>query len=223
MGAEPNTRSVVVVEDDPVTRNRIARVIEGHPRLRLAGAAGTVAAARALLERELPEVLLTDLDLPDGTGVEIIAWLRARGAATAPMVVSVFGDEQHVVEAIEAGALGYLLKDGDADYIATSILEMLDGGSPISPPIARYLLRRLQAGPPAETDVPAAGAPRLSPREQEVLHLIAKGFSYAEIAGLLGLTPPTIATHMRGLYRKLDVHSRGEAVYEAMQLGLVKP
>ncbi len=222
MSAAAPPRSVLLVEDDPVTRARIGRVIEGHPRLRLAGAAGTVAAARAVLERELPEVLLTDLDLPDGTGVELIAWLRARGAATAPMVVSVFGDEQHVVEAIEAGALGYLLKDGDADYIATSILEMLDGGSPISPPIARYLLRRLQA-PAPDAELPAAPGPRLSPREQEVLNLIAKGFSYAEIAGLLGLTPPTIATHTRGIYRKLDVHSRGEAVYEALQLGLVKP
>jgi len=222
MSPEPATRSVALVEDERVTRARIARVIEGHPRLRLVGAAGTVAAGRALLERETPDVLLTDIDLPDGTGVELIAWLRARGAATASMVVSVFGDEQHVVEAIEAGALGYLLKDGDADYIATSILEMLDGGSPISPPIARYLLRRLQS-PPGDTAASAGPAPRLSPREQEVLNLIAKGFSYAEIAGLLGLTPPTVATHTRGIYRKLDVHSRGEAVYEALQLGLVKP
>src|SRR5262245_46056875 len=110
-------RSVVLVEDDPVTRARIGRVVEGHPQLRLAAAVGTVAAARAALEREPPDVLLTDIDLPDGSGVELIAWLRARNAATAPMVVSVFGDEQHVVEAIEAGALGYLLKDGDADYI----------------------------------------------------------------------------------------------------------
>lgn len=221
MVAEPASRSVVLVEDDPVTRARIGRVIAGHPRLRLAGAAGTVAAGRDLLARERPDVLLTDIDLPDGTGVELIAWLRAHAAATAAMVVSVFGDEQHVVEAIEAGALGYLLKDGDADYIATSILEMLDGGSPISPPIARYLLRRLQT--PTQAPPPAGPAPALSPRELEVLQLIAKGFSYAEIAGLLGLTPPTVATHTRGIYRKLDVHSRGEAVYEALQLGLVKP
>jgi DNA-binding NarL/FixJ family response regulator len=221
MGSAP--RSVVLVEDEPVTRTRIARVVDGHPSLRLAGAVGTVAAARALMEAETPDVLLTDIDLPDGTGIELIAWLQARKAATAPMVVSVFGDEQHVVEAIEAGALGYLLKDGDADYIATSILEMLDGGSPISPPIARYLLRRLQSPAPAAGTAAAADAPRLSPRELDVLNLIAKGFSYAEIAGLLGLTPPTVATHTRGIYRKLDVHSRGEAVYEALQLGLVKP
>lgn len=212
-------RSVVLVEDEPVTRARIARVVDGHAALRLIGAVGTVAAARALLDVETPDVLLTDIDLPDGTGIELIAWLRARNAPTAPMVVSVFGDEQHVVEAIEAGALGYLLKDGDADYIATSILEMLDGGSPISPPIARYLLRRLQSSAP----MPDAQAPRLSPRELDVLNLIAKGFSYAEIAGLLGLTLPTVATHTRAIYRKLDVHSRGEAVYEALQLGLVKP
>lgn len=99
---------------------------------------------------------------------------------------------------------------------------MLDGGSPISPAIARYLLRRLQA-PAPDAEPPAGSGSGLSPREQEVLNLIAKGFSYAEIAGLLGLTPPIIATHTRGIYRKLDVYSRGEAVYEALQLGLVKP
>lgn len=216
MGTDVALQSVVLVEDEPVTRTRIGRVIEGHPRLRLAGAAGTVAAGRALLERETPDVLLTDIDLPDGTGIELIAWLRARGAATAPMVVSVFGDEQHVVEAIEAGALGYLLKDGDADYIGTSILEMLDGGSPISPPIARYLLQRFQAPRP-----PRGGDSPLTARELEILTYIAKGFSVAEVGELLDISSRTVTTHVQHIYRKLEVSSRSEAVFEAVNLGLI--
>jgi DNA-binding NarL/FixJ family response regulator len=134
----------------------------------------------------------------------------------------VFGDEAHVVGALEAGALGYLLKDGTAEYIGASILEMLAGGSPISPPIARHLLRRFRGAEPAGDGARADDVPHLSEREGEVLRLIVKGFTYAEIAELLGVSSHTVTTHVRGIYRKLEVHSRSEAVYEALQLGLVK-
>jgi DNA-binding NarL/FixJ family response regulator len=98
---------------------------------------------------------------------------------------------------------------------------MIAGGSPISPPIARYLLRRFRGPVPADERA-IAPTPQLSDREHEVLQLIVKGFSYAEIAGLLGLSAHTVTTHVRGIYRKLAVHSRGEAVYEALATGLVK-
>jgi len=212
---------VLLAEDDAVTRTRLARVIDAHPQLRLIAAVGSAAAARRELARETPEVLLTDIDLGDGSGIDLIREVRRKGDATAPMVITIFGDEQHVVAAIEAGALGYLLKDGDADYIGSSILEMLAGGSPISPPIARYLLRRFRPGSATAT-AQAPDAPALSEREREVLNLIVKGFSYAEIAGVLAVSVTTVTSHVRNIYRKLDVHSRGEAVYEALQLGLVK-
>jgi DNA-binding NarL/FixJ family response regulator len=212
---------VILVEDDQRTRERLARVIEGHPQLRLLGTAGSCDEARQLLARETPQVLITDLGLPDGSGVDLIREARARHPEVLALVITVFGDESHVVAAIEAGAMGYLLKDGTADYIGASILEMIAGGSPISPPIARHLLRRFRV--PEST--PAAGATavaRLSEREHEVLTLIVKGFSYAEIASLLGVSAHTVTTHVRGIYRKLEVHSRGEAVYEALAMGIVK-
>jgi DNA-binding NarL/FixJ family response regulator len=212
--------AVLLVEDSTVTRNRLARVIEAHPQLALQAAVGTCAAARAELARSRPDVLLTDLDLPDGNGVELVREVQAARGAVAAMVITIFGDERHVVAALEAGALGYLLKDGDADYVASSILEMLAGGSPISPPIARYLLRRFQGD--AGNAPAAAGAPALSEREREVLNLVVKGLSNAEIAKMLAVAPTTVASHVRSIYQKLDVHSRGEVVYEAMQLGLVK-
>lgn len=215
--------TVLLVEDDAHTRGRLADVVRGNPRLRLSAAVPTLAAARAELAKSCPDVLLTDLGLPDGDGIELIHELRARNAATLAMVVTIFGDEKHVVSALEAGALGYLLKDGSPEYIGASILEMLEGGSPISPPIARYLLKRFQAPPsgtaPAEHDT---ALPHLSEREREVLTLIVKGFSYAEAARLMVVSTHTVTTHVRNIYRKLEVHSRGEAVYEALQLGLVK-
>ncbi len=211
---------VVLVEDDAPTRTRLAQVIDTHAELTLLGAASSCAEARALFGRVRPEVLLTDLGLPDGTGIELIREARQRWPGVLPLVITVFGDEGHVVAALEAGALGYLLKDGRPDYIAASILEMLAGGSPISPSIARHLLRRFATGPPS-TEA-GAETPPLSNREGEVLRLIVKGFAYAEIAQLLGVSAHTVTTHVRGIYRKLEVHSRGEAVYEALQLGLVK-
>jgi DNA-binding NarL/FixJ family response regulator len=210
---------VILVEDDPHTRERLARAVDGHPDLRLLGTAGSCEEARALFARLAPAVLITDLGLPDGSGIDLIREIRAAHPDALAMVITVFGDESHVVAAIEAGAMGYLLKDGTADYIGSSILEMLAGGSPISPPIARHLLRRFRPADAPAAETPSAG---LSERESQVLTLIVKGFSYAEIAGLLGVSAHTVTTHVRGIYRKLEVHSRGEAVYEALAMGLVK-
>ena len=214
-------QGVLLVEDDANTRARLARVIRAHDGLVLLGEAGNCAEAHALFERVRPQVLLTDLGLPDGTGIALIREARRRFPDVLPLVITVFGDEQHVVSALEAGALGYLLKDGTAEYIGASIMDMLGGGSPISPAIARHLLRRFR-GDVASDGVRAEDVPRLSEREGEVLRLIVKGFTYAEIADLLGVSSHTVTTHVRGIYRKLEVHSRSEAVYEALQLGLVK-
>jgi len=215
--------TVLLVEDDDHTRARLAEVVSRHPRLRLVAAVPSLAEARTSLARVLPDVLLTDLGLPDGNGIELVRELRERQAPTLSMVITVFGDEQHVIAAIEAGALGYLLKDGSPDSIGTAILELIGGGSPISAPIARYLLKRFR---PAASGVRGPGEagnlPRLSEREHEVLTLIVKGFSYAEAARLMGISPHTVTAHVRSIYGKLEVHSRGEAVYEALQLGLVK-
>jgi DNA-binding NarL/FixJ family response regulator len=210
---------ILLVEDDANTRGRLVAAIEANAQLVLLSAVGSCAEARTVLDADTPDVLLTDLGLPDGDGTDLIRELRRRKLATEAMVITIFGDEQHVVTAIEAGAMGYLLKDGSAEYIGSSVLEMMAGGSPISPPIARYLLRRFR--PPDAIDDETA-PPRLSEREHEVLTLIVKGFSYAEIARLIGVSAHTVTTHVRNIYRKLEVHSRGEAVYEALQLGLVK-
>jgi DNA-binding NarL/FixJ family response regulator len=214
-------RSVVVVEDDEPTRVRLARAVDASPALRTVAAVGSCAAARAVLERDPPAVLLTDLDLPDGSGIDLIRLVREAGKGTQAMVITVFGDEQHVVAAIEAGALGYLLKDASPDAIGRAVQEMLDGGSPMSPPVARYLLQRFAKSAAEEAPAPSDTA-ALSAREREVLTYIVKGFSYAEIARLLELSTHTVATHVRRIYGKLEVHSRGEAVYEALATGLVK-
>jgi DNA-binding NarL/FixJ family response regulator len=214
---------VLLVEDDAPTRQRLTGAIRANPKLELVAAAGSCAEARAWLARGAPDVLLTDLGLPDGNGIELIRELRQRHPGSLAMVITVFGDEGSVLSAIEAGASGYLLKDGTVEYVGRSLLELVAGGSPISPSIARHLLRRFQDPPAGVT--PAAPAPPehlLTQRELEVLRYIAKGFSFAEIAGLLAISAHTVTTHVRNIYRKLEVGSRGAAVYEAVQMGLLK-
>lgn len=210
--------TVIVVEDDPVTREHLAAAVRAHPELAVLAAVGSCAEARAALKQQAPRVLLVDLGLPDGDGATLIREATQQ-AGTDAMVVTVFGDERHVVTALEAGAAGYLLKDSPLADIAESVLRVIQGESPISAKIARYLVRRFQQ--PA-TEPPAVNSQTLTEREREVLHLLAKGFSYGEVAQSLEMSPHTVASHIKHIYRKLAVSSRGEAVFEAASLGLIR-
>jgi DNA-binding NarL/FixJ family response regulator len=216
--------TVALLEDDPFTHERLAGIVRGAADLTLAAAFSDLRGAMTwLAAHEPPQVMLVDLGLPDGSGVDVIRWLRRHSPATETMVISVFGDEQHVVGAIEAGATGYLLKDAGGDEIASAIRRLLAGESPISSAIARHLLRRWQVAPAIGSAAPAPGRAVLTPREGEVLKLIAKGLSYQRVADTLGMSPHTVTTHIKQIYRKLEVNSRGEAVFEAQQQGLLPP
>jgi DNA-binding NarL/FixJ family response regulator len=212
------TRTVLVVEDDRRFRENFARAFAGSGDFRLVAAVANVAAAMAALRESPVDLLLADLGLPDGSGIEVIREAVSRSPACAALVVTVFGDEEHVVSAIEAGASGYLLKDSSGDELLAAARDLLAGGSPISPMVARLVLNRLRPGrekPVLESDV------ELTEREAQILGYVAKGFSFADICGLLGITTNTVKTHVNRIYRKLAVHSRGEAVYEATRLGLI--
>ena len=174
------------------------------------------------------------MGLPDGSGLDVIRHARLRHPQCEALVISMFGDEDNVLASIEAGALGYIHKDATPDDIAQTILDMKAGASPISPMIARRVLARflvLQSGRDGLTKEPlpalqplAMDAKRfLSAREQAVLGLIARGFSYNEIARLQSVSVHTVQTHIKSLYSKLAVHSKSEAVYEATRMGLLPP
>jgi len=249
---------VAVVEDDAAQRDLYAELISRAPDMRLEWTAGSIAEAREQLQSGAPDVLLVDLGLPDGNGLGVIASVKQHYPACEVMVVSVFGDEENVVAAIEAGATGYLLKDALAEWFLNTIREVRGGGSPISPSIARILLSRARgragerAAPAAATGtLPMGGAAasgrltspavsgahagaathaglyaeadagELGERELEILSLVAKGFNSPEIGHLLSISTNTVKTHIYRIYRKLSVHSRGEAVFEAKKLGLL--
>jgi len=222
---------VVVVEDNHETRAFLETCIRSHPRLHLVASFAALGPALTWFSDHTADLLLVDLGLPDGTGLNLMRWVRQRWPACDMLVVSMFGDEENVVASIEAGAVGYVHKDDEAADIAQTLLAVKQGASPISPMIARHLLRRMQ--PTAAAQAPAVPADTvvavadngsgvvLTRREQEVLEYIARGFSYAEIARLQGITVHTVQTYIKKLYGKLAVHSRSEAVFEANRLGLL--
>jgi DNA-binding NarL/FixJ family response regulator len=212
------TISVLVVEDEPEFLRLYCEAIAREPDFRLAGAVSTLSAAMALVEQAVPDVLVVDLGLPDGNGADLIRRAVKRRPDCDALVLTVFGDDQHVIDAIEAGATGYLLKDSPVGELARCIRELRAGGAPISPSIARRLLARMRA--PAEK--PAAQVSPLTEREAEILRLVAKGLSFAEVGAALEISAHTVVAHVKKIYRKLAVHSRGEAVFEATQLGLLK-
>jgi DNA-binding NarL/FixJ family response regulator len=211
--------SIFLVEDDEATRASLVRKIEAAtPGLQVAIAASGCKEILQALEKTRPDVLLVDLGLPDGDGIEVIREVARRWPRVLMMVITVFGDEARVVGAIKAGATGYLLKDDAAEGIGAAIGLLLQGGAPISPGIARHLIRQLR--PTAE--LPASSiVVKLSPRELDVLTLASKGYSYAETATLLGLSSSTIGSYTKTIYEKLAVGSRSEAVFEATRLGLI--
>ncbi|HHJ15127.1 MAG TPA: response regulator transcription factor [Gammaproteobacteria bacterium] len=211
------TYTLILVEDDADVRERLAQLIVQHDSFELLAAAGDVAEGLAALAKHRPDILLTDLGLPDGSGIEIIKAIDEQNLDCEAMVISGFQDEHRVFSALEAGAKAYILKHDKSQKITDAILNMMNGGAPISPVIARLMLRRFQAPLQNEHDLPEA----LTPRQIDILKLVSQGFSSREIAEKLGIRYYTVTTHIKNIYNKLQVNSRTEALYEAGRLGLL--
>jgi len=202
--------TIALVEDDDEARGRLVASIRSDLSLRVVGEYRTGAEALAGLASGAPDVFLVDLGLPDMPGLEVVKRIAVQYPACNVLVVTVFGDEQSIIGALEAGAHGYLLKGALEHDIAEDIRHLRNGGSPLSPVIARQVLKRLVPAKPAEQE-----RSQLTPRESEILNAIARGFSYAETADLMHLSAQTVHTHLKNIYKKLAVHSKTEAVFEA--------
>jgi DNA-binding NarL/FixJ family response regulator len=232
--------TVAILEDEAHVRRMLEKVVSAHPGLQLAFSAQTVKQAQELALTHAAQVYLVDLGLPDADGREFIRWVSDNQPGAASMVVTVFGDDEHIVSSFAAGAVGYLLKDAPIAEIAQRISELVAGGSPISPSVARRMLQHFVTNAnPNSAPAPLMGsisqpaplmpisqpdskdAHLLSEREHEVLRLIEKGLSYDEIAQVLGITWHTVTGYLRRVYRKLEVRSRSEAVFEARHRGLL--
>jgi DNA-binding NarL/FixJ family response regulator len=213
----PQEIRVAIVEDQRRTREGLAAEISGAGGLRLVGAYESMEEALPALEKQVPDVLLTDIGLPGISGIEGVRRWRAKHPQALVLMLSVYGDDEHVFEAICAGACGYLLKDTRPEELLAAIRELVGGGAPMSPEIARRVLATFREVPP-----PAREPHGLSARELDVLRALSDGHSYKTAAVALDLSIDTVRFHVRNIYTKLHVHSKSEAVLTALRRGIVR-
>ena len=205
-----------VLEDGGAVREHFVSIINDAEDLALCGVATRLSEMSALIEAR-PDLVLTDIGLPDGSGLDVIPALKAAGARS--LVITTFADRETVLAALTAGADGYLLKDSATEAVLDGIRVTLAGGAPISAAAAVFLLERFRAPEAPASAAPSLPAERLTPRETELLGLFSRGHSYKSAARELGISPLTVGDHVKAIYRKLDVNSRGEAVFAAVQRG----
>jgi DNA-binding NarL/FixJ family response regulator len=213
---------VAILEDDNDFRAAFVAAITAESDTEVSFAVALCSQALSFVGKHSPpDVFLVDIGLPDGSGIDVIKAVQKSWPKCAVVVTTVFADLGHVMQCIEAGAVGYLLKDSSPHSIVQDIRLLHQGGSPISPIIARRILQRLR--PPLHDEPLEADSekPKLSARETEVLQLFSKGFSYAEISQRLGISRNTVLTFVRRIYVKLGVNSQLEAVHEARCAGLL--
>jgi len=206
---------VVLVDDDVVLLKGLEQAIDTYAGIELRGTASSCEEGMALVRAVNPDVIVVDIDLPGGDGFEMIRLARKENPLLECMVVTSREEDTYVFKALEAGATGYKLKSVGPARIVEAMTELWEGGAPLSPDIARMILRRFHK-PVSEEDIPQLGA-----KEREVLELMFKGFSRKELAAILNVSTNTIGTHVKRIYTKLDVSSRSEAIYEATRLGLI--
>lgn len=218
----------LIVEDNGLMQQRLLRLlvdlIGSDAQITIAG---SIAMAKARLDENATGMAVVDIGLPDGSGIELIAWLHEHCPRMTVVVISAFGDEETVLAALRAGAVGYLLKEREDIELSLALQSIQRGGSPIDPFVARRILTLLAAPTPpasaADTEAPVAtaGSNALSERETEILQLVARGYSNREIATLTALSRFTVEGYTKAIYRKLAVRSRTAAVFEAKNLGLL--
>jgi DNA-binding NarL/FixJ family response regulator len=199
--------AVSMIEDDVPAREIIAGWIRRAEGFRLASEHGTAESALAKLPEEKPDVVLADINLPGLSGIECIRRLKPVLPNTQFVMVTVYEDADHIFNALAVGASGYLLKQTPRNDLLAALKEVYAGGSPMSSNIARKVVQSFR-----RPDQGSNPGDDLSPREREVLELLARGYLYKEIADSLSISVPTVNTYIRRIYEKLHVRSRAQAV-----------
>ncbi len=204
---------ITIIEDDPTVRQYFVKVLMEAGRYEIVGVAHDLASGRTLIGLA-PDLFLMDIGLPDGSGYDLVPEIKAHTSAKA-LMVSAFGDRDTVVRALSAGADGYLLKDSTPEQVRDGVAITLDGGAPVSPAAAVYLIDLLRQTPPIGTQSGPPDSDGLTAREHDLLRAFAAGRSYKEAARDLGISPHTVGNHVKSIYRKLEVRSRSEALRAA--------
>jgi DNA-binding NarL/FixJ family response regulator len=212
----PDLIIVAIIEDLREVREGLTALVNGTPGFRCSGGFRTVEDALRAMERERPDVILVDLGLPGLSGIEGIRILKERYPETPTVVLTVYDDEDEIFDALCAGASGYLLKNTPPARLLECLQEVVGGGAPMSPEVARRVVKLFR-----EIRPPARASHNLTPQETELLKLLVEGHNYKTAAAELGITTNTVSFHLRNIYAKLQVHSKSEAVAKALRDHLV--
>ena len=208
--------AVSIVEDDAPAREILANWIRRADGFRFVSEHGSTESALETLPAQKPAVVLMDINLPGLNGIECVRRLKPLLPDTQFVMLTVYEDADHIFNALAAGATGYLLKQTPRTELLAALKQVHAGGSPMTSNIARKIVQSFQQQPPPATTEDA----ELSPREREVLELLARGYLYKEIADTLGISMPTVNTYIRRIYEKLHVRSRSQAVAKYAHLPL---
>lgn len=209
--------TILLFEDNELLRESISSMLSMNNQYQVVGAFANVLKVEEQVKALKPNVILMDIDMPGLTGIEAVTKIRALGLNTPVLMLTVFDDNQHVFDAICAGASGYLLKKYISSKLFDFIEELQSGGAPMSPSVARMVINSMHQKPALVNPY------GLTARENDVLTSLSKGNSYKLIASEFGLSVDTIRTHIKSIYEKLHVHSQTEAVAKALNEKLVKP
>jgi len=212
---------IAVVEDNPAFREYLCGIIDACDELSLAFVAETCAQALDNISLEIADLYLLDIQLPDGTGLDLAKHIKAKSTASV-LMLTVLGDRTSVLQAFDSGADGYLLKDTEPGELKRSILSTLAGDTPISPRAATHLLQSFRRLDACTIESEEQDVEKLTAREVETLDLFARGLTYQETAEVMGISHNTVRSHVKAIYGKLNVNSRNEAVFEAVHLGWLK-
>lgn len=210
------TIKVAIVEDHREIREGLATLIGWTPGFRCSGSFRSMEEALASIDRDLPDIVLTDLGLPGMSGSEGIKRLKERYPDLTALVISVYDDDDRIFEALCAGASGYLLKNTPPAALIEGLKEAAAGGAPMSPNVARRVIELFRKfRPPERVEY------ELTPHEVRILRMLVDGHNYKTAAAELGVSVNTVSFHMRHIYEKIRVHSKSEAVAKALRRGLV--
>lgn len=206
---------VAIVEDDIAALNYLSALLGGAPGIRVTGVFATGASALEKIASAVPDVLIVDIGLPDMSGIDVITSVREQHAGMDIIVHTMHEDRKHLVSALKAGAAGYILKGASSLEIINAVESIACGGSPMSPRIARYLVEDFHSDHRMKEPV------CLTPREKDVLTGLASGVTEKQLAASLDLSPHTVHSHVKNIYRKLHAKSQAEAVGRAKRARII--
>lgn len=212
-------KTALIVEDHPSSQTWLASMLaEAFEGVQI-NIADKVAPAKALINKQAFDLVLLDISLPDGNGISLIDLIFARSPKSYIVIATIFDDDEHIFQALEKGAQGFLLKDQPRQKVIKQLQGILQGEPPLSPSITRRMLRHFRQTTPFSSSSTTPST--LTTREKDVLKLLALGHSRADIAKALSISEHTVATHIKNIYRKLDVSNRAESVIAAIKLGIL--